>query len=628
MPNNLNISLGVDLSNLKKGFEDAIKITSGASKKTESEAKHMADAITAQFEKIGKQSTMRGAIRQMENLAGSMQQFGMEGTKAFNEVIKQTGRLKDEQQDLKALIQTGGPAGAFIAMNNAMKVAVGGVNAVQGAMALLGADSKELQATMVKLQAGMAFAQGLKELEGLKDVMTQLNFVMKANPIIAVAAAFAGLIGVVIALSSAETDAERVASNLNKANDVAFDHSIKEKASLEQLLSVYNDKNTTDTERLNIQKQIVQDYPTYLGQISTEKVEQEKVNAAVTSYIKLLDLKAQAQAFQEMYVEALKEERKITKEAEKTRASASVSPMSALLRNAGAMTNEDDIKKAKTNVASLKSEWDNLVKAAWAAENAQKQAFGAPPTAPTKTSAAPKKPEYKSQFSDTNPFTGLQGTGIKASKEVDLLNTSLINVGISQDEYMKKMQEMKQVSIDVGAVLKSSITTGISDMATALGTAIATGEDFGKAIGQSLLTAMANFMKQLGEMFIAAGTAKLGFDSAMIAIGGAPLAIAAGAALVAASAITTAKLQQSTAPQHFAQGGIANGIVGGSSFHGDRVHAMVNSGEMILNAGQQKNLWAIANGRGSSGGFVAETRIDGRDMYLLVKKAEKDYSRA
>jgi len=43
------------------------------------------------------------------------------------------------------------------------------------------------------------------------------------------------------------------------------------------------------------------------------------------------------------------------------------------------------------------------------------------------------------------------------------------------------------------------------------------------------------------------------------------------------------------------------GIVPGASFSGDRVPAMVNSGEMILNAGQQRKLFDIANNGGTSG---------------------------
>ena len=51
------------------------------------------------------------------------------------------------------------------------------------------------------------------------------------------------------------------------------------------------------------------------------------------------------------------------------------------------------------------------------------------------------------------------------------------------------------------------------------------------------------------------------------------------------------------------------GIVGGSAFSGDNIHAKVNSGEMILNRSQQSNLFAMANG-GSSFGGGGEVRFE------------------
>jgi len=52
--------------------------------------------------------------------------------------------------------------------------------------------------------------------------------------------------------------------------------------------------------------------------------------------------------------------------------------------------------------------------------------------------------------------------------------------------------------------------------------------------------------------------------------------------------------------------GFANGgIVPGASFSGDKINARLNSGEMVLNASQQSNLFALANGgTGSAGGSV------------------------
>jgi hypothetical protein len=43
------------------------------------------------------------------------------------------------------------------------------------------------------------------------------------------------------------------------------------------------------------------------------------------------------------------------------------------------------------------------------------------------------------------------------------------------------------------------------------------------------------------------------------------------------------------------------GIIPGTSYSGDKVQARVNSGEMVLTTQQQKQLFEIANGRGSQG---------------------------
>ena len=59
----------------------------------------------------------------------------------------------------------------------------------------------------------------------------------------------------------------------------------------------------------------------------------------------------------------------------------------------------------------------------------------------------------------------------------------------------------------------------------------------------------------------------------------------------------------SSASSGFATGG----IIGGSSYTGDKVIARVNSGEMILNAAQQARLFAIANGAAVYGTALAST---------------------
>lgn len=87
--------------------------------------------------------------------------------------------------------------------------------------------------------------------------------------------------------------------------------------------------------------------------------------------------------------------------------------------------------------------------------------------------------------------------------------------------------------------------------------------------------------------------------------------IEAIAAVASLGAVVATAISAASKPnlQRFAEGG----IVGGSSFTGDRVPAMVNSGEMILNKTQQARLFKIANG-GAPGDNAVTFHISGTDL--------------
>lgn len=75
------------------------------------------------------------------------------------------------------------------------------------------------------------------------------------------------------------------------------------------------------------------------------------------------------------------------------------------------------------------------------------------------------------------------------------------------------------------------------------------------------------------------------------------MGLVTGAIVGAAGAVQLATILGSKPiPPSFSTGG----IVGGTSYTGDRVPAMLNSSEMVLNAGQQRNLFDAIN-RGTIG---------------------------
>jgi hypothetical protein len=90
-----------------------------------------------------------------------------------------------------------------------------------------------------------------------------------------------------------------------------------------------------------------------------------------------------------------------------------------------------------------------------------------------------------------------------------------------------------------------------------------------------------------------------------------PANLAAVATVVATIASVFSSLPK------FADGG----IVGGSSYFGDKLLARVNSGEMILNQGQQARLLSMTDGGNVR--VTGDVRLNGKDIYISLRNYMK-----
>lgn len=72
-------------------------------------------------------------------------------------------------------------------------------------------------------------------------------------------------------------------------------------------------------------------------------------------------------------------------------------------------------------------------------------------------------------------------------------------------------------------------------------------------------------------------------------------------------------------PIKFAGGG----LVGGSSYTGDRIPALVNSGEMVLNKEQQTNLFKLANGEKQGASVTNNFYIQGESPEVIAQKVSE-----
>jgi len=183
---------------------------------------------------------LKEAQREVEQLAAK---FGDTSEQAVN-AAKKAALLKDAIGDAKALTDSFNPDAKFNALSGSLSGVAGGFSAVQGAMGLVGVDSKNVEATLLKVQSAMAFSEGLNSVLAAKDafknlgavigqtaigqkllnvaqvvgatVMKALNFVMKQNPIFLIIAGITAAVAAFKYFSSSTETATEKNDKLNK----------------------------------------------------------------------------------------------------------------------------------------------------------------------------------------------------------------------------------------------------------------------------------------------------------------------------------------------------------------------------------------------------------------------------
>jgi hypothetical protein len=96
--------------------------------------------------------------------------------------------------------------------------------------------------------------------------------------------------------------------------------------------------------------------------------------------------------------------------------------------------------------------------------------------------------------------------------------------------------------------------------------------------------------------------------------------IITGALVSAAGAVQLASI---IASKPVAPSFSTGGIVGGTSYSGDNIQANVNSGEAIFTLAQQRQLWEMANGRGSGNGDVIVNNTESNHVSTQVKQTNE-----
>jgi hypothetical protein len=131
-------------------------------------------SVEVEFESIGQ---VRKAIKDATSDLLRMQEaFGKTSPQAID-AARRVAELRDRINDAKEQADLFDPGNKFKAFSNAASQVAAGFSAVQGAMALVGEESDDLQKTLVKVQGAMALSQGLSQIGDLGKAFDELKIV-------------------------------------------------------------------------------------------------------------------------------------------------------------------------------------------------------------------------------------------------------------------------------------------------------------------------------------------------------------------------------------------------------------------------------------------------------------------
>jgi hypothetical protein len=127
----------------------------------------------------GSVGSLKKQLREAQNEVTTLaDKFGATSQQAI-EAAKRTAELRDRIGDAKALTDAYNPDAKFKALTSSLAGVAGGFAALQGGMSLFGAESENVQKSLLKVQSAMALSQGLNQvgesIDSFKNLATQIK---------------------------------------------------------------------------------------------------------------------------------------------------------------------------------------------------------------------------------------------------------------------------------------------------------------------------------------------------------------------------------------------------------------------------------------------------------------------
>ena len=280
--------------------------------------------------------------------------FGATSDQA-REAAKRAAELKDRIGDAKALTDSFNPDAKFKGLGQALTGVAGGFAAVQGAMALVGNQSEEVEKTLLKVQSAMALAAGIDQLTEAKDAFVNLGkTAVKAFDAIKGAIGSTGIGLLVVALGTIyaywEDISKAVGLSTKETEKYAQQQKVigeeakkqreevaKQSSGFASLITQLKATNVNSEERVKLIKKINDNYGTTIKNLKDETKFQNSLNVELASYLEYQKAKYALQKNDELIQKNLAKQDELKAKILKTEKDIALQQKQ----------NAEDIKKAK-----------------------------------------------------------------------------------------------------------------------------------------------------------------------------------------------------------------------------------------------------------------------------------------
>lgn len=638
------------------------------------------DAIGQKFDKIKSSSApLKKQLKDLQGIMAQMNLKGLSGTEQFTEIAQYAGQLKDAISDASAATKRfADDTFALSAAGDAMQMIAASGSVATGVMGAFGVESDKVQQAILKVQSSLAILNGVQTianklnkdsalLQYVKAARLKLataaqnqqtaatnagtiaqiknNLAVLANPYVAAAAAIAALAAAVIYYTSKAnemTDAEKgvkeALETSQKAHLSGLEAYKKTEMELDQLRTTLDKFKGSKEQEKKLVDELNSKYGNSLGKY--KDLDSWKKALANTSYYYCKVMQAEAK-LAALNAEAYSAWAKAMAGEDVEQNMAKFKALQAYANDAldDVMFYKDQLRIAQNLSGAVVSSGSKTTKSTH--------------TTKTTTNKTENKidydtgslAEYQARLKEINDQLNKkklsQAEENKLLREAAELEKRIALIGRVRDNIKsggmtEALKPKLYISLDIDekefAKIQNRVQQGLTNLPPTNFELMQKQQELtekkNKAIEDSFAS-LKDTMSSLGEIsdepvLNAAGTIAQAIATYIL---GWSEATAQAAKLgpigwAAFSLGTAAQLAAIVAQIHSISGYATGGIIGGTSYSGDKLVARVNSGEMVLNKRQQTNLFnAISSGRIGNGGNVVacDFRLRGSDIYGALK---------